>query len=137
MKLVNVSSIPNGRYSVAFEAADLSDLIHLLAASGGTTITQTLARLETFMATAAQKLDELERAVDEFDAREQAEDAEHALTVAEVESLKAEISALQAQLEAGNLPPDQEARLDSLIARIKASNSIPDEVLPDEAPPGE
>lgn len=132
MKLQNVTTTADGHYAATFLADDLADLIHLLNAAGGTTLTDTLKRLETTMATAAQKLAELEEAIDAFDAREQAEDAADALTKAEVTRLQGELAALQADLDAGKLTPEMEARMDALIERIKASNVIPDEVLPSE-----
>ena len=134
MKLLNVSSTANGKYSVTFEATDLTDLIHLLAAVGGPTISQTLARLEQTMATAAQKLDELEMVVNEFEQREALEDAEHTLTVAEVTRLQDEIRILQEQQANGELSAENQERMDGLIARIRASNNIPDEVIPDPDP---
>lgn len=133
MKLINVTTTANGQYSATFTATDLADLIHLLTAAGGPTpnLIEALDRLDLHMATAAQKLAELEEAIDAFDAREQEEDAADALTKAEVIRLQGELAALQADLDAGKLTPEMEARMDALIERIKASNVIPDEVLPE------
>lgn len=136
MKLLSVATTANGQYSATFQADDLMDLIHVLTAVGGQTITHTLARMETKMATAAEKLAELEQAIDEFDQREALEDAEHALTKAEVTSLQDQIRILQEQQASGELSAENQAKLDGLIARIRASNAIPDEVIP-EGPPAE
>jgi chromosome segregation ATPase len=132
MKLLNVASTANGKYAATFEVDDLLDLIHLLAAAGGPTLTDSFARLESDMATAAKKLADLEKAIDEFDEREALEDAEHAMSKAEVARLTDELRVLQERLDAGELSQELEARMEALIGRIRASNVIPDEVLPGE-----
>lgn len=132
MKLLGVTTTANGKYSATIEADDLLDLIHVLTAVGGPTISQSLKRLETIMATANEKLDELEMVVSEFEGREALEDAEHALTVAEVTRLTDELRVLKEQQANGELSPENVARMDGLIARIRAANAIPNEVIPED-----
>jgi chromosome segregation ATPase len=139
MNLVNVTGTANGEYAVTFSATDLAEVIQLLSAVVGqtATVSQMISRLEMSMASAAEKLDELEATVAEFESREAVEDHEHALSKGEVNRLTAELAALQAQIDAGGtLTAEEEARFDSLIQRIRMSN-IPDAVIPEPTGPGD
>jgi hypothetical protein len=136
MKLLSVASTANGEYSATFGVTDLTDLIHLLAAAGGPTISQALARLETMMATASQKLDELETVVTEAEQKDALQDAEFSLSKAEVTRLTDELRILKEQQANGELSPENVQRIDALIERIRAIDAIPDAVIP-EGPPAE
>jgi septal ring factor EnvC (AmiA/AmiB activator) len=111
---------------------NLPQLADFLAVLGGSSIPQTLARMENHMATFQENLTRLEAKLDEFDARELKEDDDHALSKAEVTRLTKELADLQAQLDAGETSPELQARFDALTARIDASNNIPSDVLPTE-----
>jgi peptidoglycan hydrolase CwlO-like protein len=112
---------------------NLPQLADLLAVLGGVSIPATLSELRRMMATFDEKMDKLKATVDEFNARELAEDADHALSKAEVTRLTKELADLQAERDAGTLTAAQEARVDEIIAEIAASSNVPDEVLPEDA----
>ena len=88
------------------------------------------------MATASQKLDELETVVTEAEQKDALQDAEFSLSKAEVTRLTDELRILKEQQANGELSPENVQRIDALIERIRAIDAIPDAVIP-EGPPAE
>ena len=127
---IHVSSTHDFTFTV-----NLPQLADLLVVLGGTSIPRTLARIEARMATFEENLARMEQTLDAFDQREAQEDADHVLSKAEVERLTAELAALKAEMEAGTLTPERQARFDALLKRIEDNNKIPDEVLPEPTEP--
>lgn len=133
MKLV-VSTTHDVNVNVNVNIPQLADLLAVL---GGSTIAETLQRIEDKMNDFDAKLDRLEASVNAFSEREAKEDEETVLTKAENAKLKQELADLQALREADKITPEQDARLEAILKRIDDSNKISSEVLPPVEPPAD